>query len=812
MKSEIILKKLKAQLPLSKYYSGLFKKSWLMILLLTVVSAGCKKVVEEVGLTGVCPIVISTDPAPGAINVSTSKKITATFNEVMDPVTINGTTFILKQGTNQIPGAVTYTGTTATFTPSSPLVANTVYSATVTTGVKDPQRNAMIADYTWTFNTGATPVVVSTDPANGATDVPFNKVITATFSTTMDPASITSSSYIIRQGNTVVGGVVTFAGTVATFTPTSPLAPNTAYTGTVTTAAKDLLGNAMAANYVWSFATGVTPIVVSTDPPDGATNVVLNKVITAVFNKSMNAASVISAFTIKQGTNNVAGTVTYAGKTATFTPSALLAINTLYTGTITTAAKDSSGNSLVSNYTWTFTTGDAPIVVSTDPANGATNVPLNKTITANFSTAMNAATIVAPGTFTIKQGANNVAGVVTYAGTTATFKPAAALAPNTVYTGTITTAAKDVAGNAMSANYVWTFTTTGLPPTVTSTDPAPGATNVILSKTITANFSKVMDPSTINVLTYTLKQGANPVTGTVSYSGTTATFNPLADLAANTTYTATVTNGAKDASGNAMVADYVWSFTTVASVPPPPPDILKTAALFGAFGGNAGITNQGVNTVINNGSIGTTAAATLITGFHDGTTGDVYTETGDNIGLVKVRIHTAPPPPGSTASFDIAKQALIDANAAYIAISPAGKPGGIVQNSELGNKILTPGIYKSSAATFDITTGDLTLDAQGDPNAQWFFQAPAGLNVGTTAAARSVKLINGALAKNVYWYVGSKAVISDVIGGGVMVGTIIATSGITFSTAGQTTQTVLNGRAISLVASVTMVNTTINVP
>jgi hypothetical protein len=72
-------------------------------------------------------------------------------------------------------------------------------------------------------------------------------------------------------------------------------------------------------------------------------------------------------------------------------------------------------------------------------------------------------------------------------------------------------------------------------------------------------------------------------------------------------------------------------------------------------------------------------------------------------------------------------------------------------------------------------------------------------------------MINGAQPKNVFWYVGSSATINGA-GGGVMVGTIMANSGVTFSTPGNVALTVLNGRAISLVASVTMVNTIVNVP
>jgi hypothetical protein len=236
--------------------------------------------------------------------------------------------------------------------------------------------------------------------------------------------------------------------------------------------------------------------------------------------------------------------------------------------------------------------------------------------------------------------------------------------------------------------------------------------------------------------------------------------------------------------------------------------------MFGAFGGNAGITNQGINTVINNGSIGTTAASTLITGFHDGTTGDVYTETGDNKGNVTGRIYTAPPAPGTATSFAIAQQAFLDATSAYNSISPASKPGGTDPGAgELGGLTLAPGVYKSASGTFKITNGNLTLDAKGDPNAVWIFQTAAGLTVGVAgpAGARSVVMINGGLAKNVFWYVGTAATINGA-GGGIMTGTIISSAGVTFSTAGNAVQTVLNGRAISLVASVTMVNTTINVP
>jgi hypothetical protein len=103
------------------------------------------------------------------------------------------------------------------------------------------------------------------------------------------------------------------------------------------------------------------------------------------------------------------------------------------------------------------------------------------------------------------------------------------------------------------------------------------------------------------------------------------------------------------------------------------------------------------------------------------------------------------------------------------------------------------------------------LDGQGDANAIWVFQMASSLTVGAPGFPRSVILINGANAKNVFWQVGSAATLNGA-GGGTMVGTIIAPAGVTFSTAGIATITTLDGRALGLTASVTMVNTVITVP
>ena len=555
---------------------------------------------------------------------------------------------------------------------------------------------------------------------------------------------------------------------------------------------------------------GLCPTVIGTNPNDGATNVPLNQVITVTFNEEINPSTINSDSFKIEGNTALVGDISYSGVTATFIPSVNLTPNTTYVGTITTAVKDLNGNALQENYIWTFSTGATlqPMVVSTTPTNAETGVALNKVVAATFNMPMDPATINNTS-FTLKQGSTLIAGAITYSGNTAFFTPSINLTANTIYTATVTTGAQNLASTPIASNYVWTFTSgTVVAPKVLITSPFNNENGVLLSKIVTATFDMAMDPLTITNVTFTLKQGTTSVLGVVTYSGTTASFTPSVALLANTIYTATITTGAKNTTGVALANNYVWSFTTLNVSNGPN---LGTAAMFGAFGGNAGITNQGINTVIN-GSISTTAASTLVTGFHDATA--IYTETPLNVGFVTNGIFTAPPVPGTAASFAIATQGLLDATAAYNSTSPANMPGGTDPGAgELGGLVLTPGVYKSASGTFNISNGNLTLDAQGNPNAVWVFQTAAGLTVGIAGptGAKSITLVNGALAKNVFWHVGSAATI-NAAGGGIMVGTIIASSGVTLSTAGNATQTVLNGRAISLVASVTMVNTTINVP
>jgi hypothetical protein len=392
----------------------------------------------------------------------------------MAPSTITPLTVTLRHGATPVSGTVAYVGGAAIFTPASTLAPNTAFIASITTGATDLDGVALASTYAWSFTTGpypdtTAPTVIATVPDSDATGVASNHGISATFSEAMAPATLNGSTFTLRQAATPVPGTVTYAIRTATFMPAAGLAANATFTATITAGAQDMAGNALPSAYVWSFTTGsapdtIRPTVVSTVPLADATGVSVGTAVSAVFSEAMAPSSLTTGtFRLMRGTTSVPGTVDYAIRTATFTPTDGLAPGTTFTATITPGVTDLAGNGMAGAFVWRFTTRSAPdtirpTVVSTIPLADATGVSVGTAVSAVFSEAM-ASSSLTTGTFRLTRGTTSVPGTVDYALGTATFTPTGNLAPSTTFTATITPGVTDLAGNAMARAFVWRFTT-----------------------------------------------------------------------------------------------------------------------------------------------------------------------------------------------------------------------------------------------------------------------------------------------------------------------------------------------------------------
>lgn len=544
------------------------------------------------------------------------------------------------------------------------------------------------------------------------------------------------------------------------------------------------------------------PTVTATVPVRAITGMPINRAITATFSEAMDPATISTTTFLLRAFNSTGVVAAISGEVswdatsniATFTPGTKaapvsLAPGTSYTATITAGAKSlATGTPMAADYSWSFTTAltadtTAPKVTSTVPLAVATGVAINSAVTATFSEAMDPATMSSPASnFTLKETVSGTAvtGVVTYSGSTATFTPGSSLKASTQYTATVTTGAKDLAGNALVVPAVgappnpWTFTTAATPdvtaPTVTVTNPAALAINVPVNQTINATFSEAMKQSTMITTNFTVKETTtnNPVAGTVAYDvqNNIATFTPNIDLTPNTNYTVTVTNGATDLAGNALLVPAVgapanpWTFTTLATavVPPPLAINLRSAATFG-IAARQGLTSTGV-TVIN----GDVALWNPTPTCNDATGGPggaarsclfkTYPTDGSLTGLtVNGSIYWAGDPfdNGGTAN-----SVTNDLNVAWTEAMNKANTQGTVGGQLSRIAPYVPGVYTDANLNF-ASGGVATFDAQNDPNAVFIFQIGTIGGTGDFTASDSggeIKLINGAQARNIWFVAG----------------------------------------------------------
>ena len=393
------------------------------------------------------------------------------------------------------------------------------------------------------------PVVSVVSPLSGATGVSLSAAITADFSEALDPSSVTGSSVLLSGGSGNITATVSYSSTNnrITLTPASALANGVTYTitlkgGTGGSVIRDLAGNPMPVDYVWSFTTVAAPVQNGNCPCT-----IFTSQLPAVSNQRDNTIGIVVGTRFQSAGN---GTVTalrfYKGVGNTGTH-----IGQLWTSTGTLLAQATFTNETASGWQQVTLPSPVPItagvsyIVSYHSSNGYYSVTGNF-----FANSASNGPLTAPADIS---GANN--GVYKYAGSP--------VFPDETY-----------GRENYYVDVVFSTAATGdvTPPVVSVVSPLSGATGVSLSAAITADFSEALDPSSVTGSSVLLSGGSGNITATVSYSSTNnrITLTPASALANGVTYTITLKGGTggsviRDLAGNPMPVDYVWSFTTVAA-------------------------------------------------------------------------------------------------------------------------------------------------------------------------------------------------------------------------------------------------------
>ncbi|MDD2775882.1 MAG: ice-binding family protein [Gallionella sp.] len=757
------------------------------------------------------------------------------------PVVITGTYTV---------GAVVKTATAALTVTSATSKSFAVTPATTTISVSGTQKYTAIETFSDGTTQDRTALSVWTSGSPNATIAAGTSVATGVTVTAV-PAVITATYTVGAVVKTATGALTVTAATSVSFvvapaTASIPVTGNQQYTAIETFS--DGSSFDRTASSTWTSGSVNATIAAGTSVATGITTTLVPVVITATYTVGAVVKTATANLTVNAATSkSFAVTPALASIPVTgnqyYTAIETFSDGTTQDRTALTVWTSGSANATVlagSNVATGITASVIPVVITGTYTVGA----VVKTATANLNVtaATSKSFAVAPALASIPVGGSlQYTAIETFTDGSTQDRTALSVwtsgsvnatiaAGTSVATGVTVTAAPVVITATYTVGAVVKTATSAL--TVTA---APSRSFVVtpIAASITVGATQQFtaietftDGSTIDRTAASIWTSANgnaTVLNTGVATGVTATVLPVV-------ITATYTVGAvvKTATAN----------LTVTAVPPAgcigscPAPVLGTIAPFGFYSG-ASLTNQGDLSVIF-GDVGIVGAAASITGLHDAL-GRSYTETCPSFpgavgcGLVTGTIFANNAPVGGPFLGPlVASDALtafndMGARAGGLAVEVAANNlviAGAPTAGELGGRTLAPGTYKSTPGTYAITAGNLTLDAGGNPNAVWVFQTAAGtgtLTVSTPAgplatSANKVLLINGALAKNVFWYVPAGAVINT---GSNMVGTMIGNAAITFGTAtgaNPVIVTVLNGRAISLVAGATMVNTMITVP
>ncbi len=540
------------------------------------------------------PTFVSAIPAAAAV-VGTGQVISFTFDE---PVNNLGTAITLNCG-GPVAGVISGSGSaTLSFTPSAALTAGASCTATAVAAqigdvdLIDPPQNPA-ADVVRNFSVDTAPSVISSVPANGATNVPLAGVVTINFS---EAVNFNVASFTYTCGAAVPFTVSGGGTSTATLTPSGLLPINTACTVTALAAGISDVDAAdppdlMAANFVLNF-TSVNdnpPAVQSVTPANGAT-VANNTPISIVFTENVDA--VAGSVTLTCGGPNLITGGTSVTNVPSLTPTyapplpnGALCTLTVLAANITDSDLIDPPDNMVANFVSTFTVDAAPSVSSVLPGNGASNLATNTTITVNFSEAVNVAaggvTLGCPGAVSFNAGVLPATNVTSLVLTPSAPLPEGATCNGTVVATLVTDNDAIDPPDQMTSNFTWSFTTDAAP-TVTTVTPAAAAV-VPSNQLLTINFSENVD---LSASAFTLNCGAavpfSSVPALPATATNTITLTPTGGLTQGSACTLTVVAAQVSDSDlndppNNMAANFVRSFSVDAA-----PSVTTTTPANGA--------------------------------------------------------------------------------------------------------------------------------------------------------------------------------------------------------------------------------------
>ncbi|MBI1821811.1 MAG: Ig-like domain-containing protein, partial [Nitrospirae bacterium] len=562
----------------------------------------------------------AVNPAMGGITVPTNVLISVLFSRPVDPVSVSSSTFFMTQGGVSVSGTISYSqgNTVVSFSPTGGLLKNTTYSLSITQGLKSIDGIPLDGPFNGFFTTGGgadtSNPTLSMSPQNGQTGVPYNSYVTLVFNESINPISLTTSTFQVSNNGGLKNGTIIFGAqnTVATFVPASPFFPGTAVAVTIKGTVSDPSGNRIIGNsgagtdLTANFTTATTkdifpPVVLQINPKNGASGINTNSSISVIFNKSLNPASVTSStFQVSSGGTATPGTFIFSSynTVATYIPSQPLPGLSNMTVTLNGIA-DLNGNAITTPFVSNFTTASSidnyqPSVISYSPSYGQGGVPLNAKIKIVFSERINPLSVNG-SSFRLNGPTGYVSGAITVSADqfSATYTPSSPLVANSYYSFNITNGVTDLAGNPLFnpfSSYFYTSSvyadTTG--PSVIRVSPVNGATNMPLNTNVVVQFNQPVAQTSINAQSVVLSKGGIPIdTGMSLEQGGTVlriVSANLVSLTANTFFQLTVTPGVTDLAGNPLTSQFTSAFTTGGASDTAGPSVVAYSPAYGASG------------------------------------------------------------------------------------------------------------------------------------------------------------------------------------------------------------------------------------